>query len=151
MRETPARAEIRRKLEAHLSNLGYSSSRKVVPSLTLTEIVRVNPVRGRIVYAAAVLGGDLESESCHERLRFFSRRRTRHRSSIPFYIGIAESDKTALEELLLKLDIRSATRGGHVQIVAIPLSTRAPRTPRAPSTPRTPTRTPRTATRAPSA
>ena len=120
MRQTPTRARLRRELEAHLSSLGYSSTRKAVPGLTLAEIVRVNPVRGRIVYAATVLSDDLDNEHCHERLRFFSRRRTRHRSSIPFYIGVSESDKPALEDLLARLEIRSSTRGGHVQIVAIP-------------------------------
>jgi len=113
-------------LEAHLSSLGYSSSRKLAAGLTVAEIVRVNPVRGRVVYGATVLSSDLDSEHCHERLRLFSRRRTRHRSSIPFFIGVAEDDKQALEELLQRLDIRSATRGGHVQVVAIPL----PATPR---------------------
>lgn len=127
MREAPVRARLRRELEAHLSSLGYSSSRKMVPGLTVAEIVRVNPVRGRIVYAATVLNSDLDSEHCHERLRLFSRRRTRHRSSIPFFIGVAETDKPALEDLLQRLDIRSATRGGHVQVVAIPLTPPTPR------------------------
>lgn len=126
LREAPVRARLRRELEAHLSSLGYSSARKPAPGLTVAEIVRVNPVRGRIVYAATVLSSDLDSEHCHERLRMFSRRRTRHRSSIPFFIGVAETDKPALEDLLQRLDIRSATRGGHVQVVAIPL----PSTPR---------------------
>ena len=73
---------------------------------------------------------DLRERSCHERLLLFSRRRTRRRSSILFFIAVAEVDQPALEALLEDLDIRSGVRGGHVHVVpvAIPNSThrRAP-------------------------
>ncbi len=114
-----------------MNGLGYSSARKLANGLAAAEITRVNPVRGRIAYGATFLSSDLESEGCHERLRVFSRRRTRHRSSIPFFIGVAEDDKQALEDLLQRLDIRSATRGGHVQIVSIPLTNTAAQRPAA--------------------
>ncbi|NJN50800.1 MAG: MFS transporter [Gammaproteobacteria bacterium] len=47
----------------------------------------MNPVRGRIVYGETILGSDLTRQTCHERLLSFSQRRTRHRSSILFFIG----------------------------------------------------------------
>jgi hypothetical protein len=90
------------------------------------EIVRVSPVRGRIAYGETVLRSDLGRRRCHERLLSFSQRRTRRRSSILFFIGVAEGDEPALEELLQELDIRSGTRGGHVHVVPITPST-APR------------------------
>ena len=81
--------------------------------------MRMNPVRGRIAYGETVLHSDLRRRSCHERLRYFSQRRTRRRSTILFFIGVAEADRRELEALLARLDIRSATRGGHVHVVPI--------------------------------
>ena len=104
-----------------------------MPGLPVPEIVRVSPVRGRIAYGETVLRGDLRRRSCHERLLFFSQRRTRHRSSILFFIGVAEEDEPELEALLEQLDIRSGTRGGHVHVVPIAAATATRRraTPRA--------------------
>jgi hypothetical protein len=96
--------------------------------LPVPEIVRVSPVRGRIAYGETVLRGDLRRRSCHERLLFFSQRRTRHRSSILFFIGVAEADEPELEALLQRLDIRSNTRGGHVHVVPIAMPAASPAT-----------------------
>jgi hypothetical protein len=126
MSESSARVHLRRHLEAHLTELGYSCVRVKRADSPVPEIVRVSPVRGRIAYGETVLHGDLRRRSCHERLLFFSQRRTRHRSSILFFIGVAESDEPALEALLGELDIRSGIRGGHVQVVPIAASA-APR------------------------
>ena len=133
MSDSSARLHLRRQLEARLTELGYSCVRTKRPGLPVPEIVRVSPVRGRIAYGETVLRGDLRRRSCHERLLFFSQRRTRHRSSILFFIGVAEEDEPELEALLEQLDIRSGTRGGHVHVVPIAAAT-APRrraTPRA--------------------
>lgn len=119
MPELPARARLRRQLEAHLTALGYSCVRTKRTGSPVPEILRVSPVRGRIVYGETVLHDDLQRPSCHERLLFFSQRRTRHRSSILFFIGVAEADEPELEALLQRLDIRSNTRGGHVHVVPI--------------------------------
>jgi hypothetical protein len=120
MSESPSeRLYLRRQLEARLTELGYSCVRTKRPGLPVPEIVRVSPVRGRIAYGETVLRGDLRRRSCHERLLFFSQRRTRHRSSILFFIGVAEEDEPELEALLEQLDIRSGTRGGHVHVVPI--------------------------------
>lgn len=113
------RTHLRRRLEAHLTELGYSCVRSRHAALPVPEIVRVSPVRGRIAYGETVLRSDLGRRSCHERLLYFSQRRTRRRSSILFFIGVAEEDEPALEELLQELDIRSGTRGGHVHVVPI--------------------------------
>jgi hypothetical protein len=113
------RVHLRRRLEAHLTELGYSRARSRRGALPVPEIVRVSPVRGRIAYGETVLRSDLGRRSCHERLLCFSQRRTRQRSSILFFIGVAEGDEPALEELLQELDIRSGTRGGHVHVVSI--------------------------------
>jgi hypothetical protein len=113
---------LRRQLEAHLTELGYSCVRMKRAGSPVPEIVRVSPVRGRIAYGETVLRGDLRLRSCHERLLFFSQRRTRHRSSILFFIGVAEADEPDLEALLQQLDIRSGTRGGHVHVVPIAMS-----------------------------
>jgi hypothetical protein len=104
-----------------LTSLGYSSSRLARSRPPLPEIVRVSPVRGRIVYGATVLRADLKSRQSHERLISFSQRRTRQRSSILFFIGVAEADQAALEALLQQLEIRTGTRGGHVHVVPIAL------------------------------
>lgn len=122
----PTRARLRRHLEAHLTELGYSSVRAKRNGSPVPEIVRVSPVRGRIAYGETVLHDDLERPSCHERLLSFSQRRTRHRSSILFFIGVSEADEAELEALLQRLDIRSSSRGGHVHLVplALPLVSR---------------------------
>jgi hypothetical protein len=119
MSESPARIHLRRQLEAHLRELGYSSVRIKRAGTPVPEILRVSPVRGRIAYGETVLHSDLRRRSCHERLLFFSQRRTRHRSSILFFIGVAAEDEADLEALLQQLEIRSGTRGGHVHIVPI--------------------------------
>ena len=105
-----------------MTELGYSCVRMKRATLPVPEIVRVSPVRGRIAYGETVLRSDLRRRSCHERLLFFSQRRTRHRSSILFFIGVGEADEPELEALLEQLDIRSGTRGGHVHVVPIALS-----------------------------
>ncbi|HVO25790.1 MAG TPA: hypothetical protein VMW56_19400 [Candidatus Margulisiibacteriota bacterium] len=105
-----------------MTELGYSCARSRRAALPVPEIVRLSPVRGRIAYGETVLRSDLGRRSCHERLLYFSQRRTRQRSSILFFIGVAEGDEPALEELLQALDIRSGTRGGHVHVVPIPPS-----------------------------
>ena len=127
MSDSPARIHLRRQLEAHLTELGYSCVRMKRAALPVPEIVRVSPVRGRIAYGETVLRSDLRRRSCHERLLFFSQRRTRHRSSILFFIGVAEADEPELEALLEQLDIRSGTRGGHVHVVPIAVSTQTRR------------------------
>ena len=119
MSGSAARLHLRRQLEEHLTELGYSCVRTKRAGLPVPEIVRVSPVRGRIAYGETVLRDDLRRPSCHERLRFFSQRRTRHRSSILFFIGVAAADEPELEALLQQLDIRSGTRGGHVHVVPI--------------------------------
>ena len=126
---TATRAHLRRQLEAHLTALGYSSDRaRRTLGSPMPEIVRINPLRGRVVYGETVLHDDLMRPSCHERLLFFSQRRTRHRSSILFFIGVLESDEAKLEALLKQLDVRSGTRGGHVHIVPIaPAEAKKPR------------------------
>ena len=124
--ESPTRLHLRRELEAHLSRLGYTSARVVRSGPVAPEIVRRNPVRGRTVYGETVLHGDLDNPRCHERLLRFSQRRTRHRSSILFFIAIAEDDEPELLTLLERLEIRNGTRGGHVHVVPIaaPAATR---------------------------
>ncbi|MBP1684885.1 MAG: hypothetical protein H6Q33_1028 [Deltaproteobacteria bacterium] len=112
-----SRGYLRRQLEAHLTRLGYSTVRAGRPGATMPEIVRISPVRGRIAYGETVLGTDLRSARCHQRLVSFAQRRTRHRSTILFFIGVAETDRAELETLLERLEIRSATRGGHVHVV----------------------------------
>ncbi len=118
MSEPAARLHLRRQLGAHLTALGYSSARPKRSEAVIPEIVRLN-VRGRIAYGETVLHSDLRHRRCHDRLLSFSQRRTRRRSSILLFIGIAEADQAALETLLHHLDIRSKTRGGHVHVVPI--------------------------------
>jgi len=127
MAESRARAWLRRQLEAHLTSLGYSCARTKRAGSPVSEIVRVSPVRGRIVYGETVLHEDLQRPGCHERLLFFSQRRTRHRSSILFFIGVAEADEPELAALLQRLDIRSNLRGGHVHVVPIAMPARVRR------------------------
>jgi hypothetical protein len=128
--ESTTRVQLRRELEAHLTRLGYSCVRMTRNGSTAPEIVRVSPVRGRIAYGETVLHDDLRRPSCHERLLFFSQRRTRHRSSILFFIGVAAADEPALHALLKQLEIRDGVRGGHVHVVpvAAPTPARARRT-----------------------
>lgn len=115
-----ARTALRRALEAHLTQLGYTSARIARPTRLLDpEIVRINPGRGRLAYGETVLRSDIEDPACHERLLNFSQRRTRQRSSILFFIGVAVEDQADLEGLLERLSIRGGIRGGHVHIVPI--------------------------------
>lgn len=123
------RLHLRRELGAHLSHLGYSAGRTSRSGLSVPEIVRVNPVRGRLAYGEIVSRDDLRRQACHERLLLFSRRRTRHRSSILFFIGVAEADQPKLEALLQELEIRNGVRGGHVHVVSIPTPRPARRKP----------------------
>lgn len=113
------RAHLRRQLEAHLTKLGYSSVRPRRAGRVEPEIVRVSPVRGRIVYGEIVLPADLKSKTCHERLVTFSQRQTRQRSSILFFIGVPTEDQAELESLLEQLSIRDGLRGGHVHVIPI--------------------------------
>ena len=131
MSESTERLYLRRQLEAHLTELGYSCERAKRAGTPVPEIVRVSPIRARIAYGETVLRSDLRRRSCHERLLSFSQRRTRHRSSILFFIGVAEADEPDLEVLLQQLDIRNRTRGGHVHVVAFAVGTARRRTARA--------------------
>ena len=119
MSDTLARAQLRRELEAHLTRLGYSVPRVKPIGPVAAEICRVHPVRSRIAYGATVLRSDLKRPNCHKQLIFFSQRRTRRRSSIPFFIAVAEGDRPDLESLLEELGVRDGVRGGHVQIVSV--------------------------------
>jgi hypothetical protein len=117
--DSALRIHLRRELNAHLARLGYTDSRPLNRGPIIPEIVRMNPVRGRIVYGETILGSDLGHRTCHERLLSFSQRRTRHRSSILFFIGVVETHQAELETLLEELEIRSAVGGGHVHVVPI--------------------------------
>jgi hypothetical protein len=117
--DSTSRSYLRRHVEAHLKSLGYSRLRNRRSRLPAPEFVGFSPVRGSLVYAETVLHGDLRSPQCHQRLLTFSQRRTRRRSSILFFIGVAEADERALAALLEQLDIRTGTRGGHVHVVPI--------------------------------
>jgi len=108
-----------------LTQLGYSTVRVRATPPPVPEIVRVSPIRGRIAYGETVLHNDLQLRRCHERLRAFSQRRTRHHSTILFFIGVAEADEVELLALLETLEIRTGTRGGHVHVV--PIAKSAPR------------------------
>lgn len=119
MAESEARLHLRRQLNRHVSELGYSLSLEA-PGPEDPEILRMSPVRRRIAYGETVLRSDLKKKRCHDRLRSFSQRRTRRRGSILFFIGVAEADQRDLEILLADLEIRSGIRGGHVHIVPIP-------------------------------
>jgi hypothetical protein len=122
------RAHMRRALEAHMTQLGYSRVR-VRRGTPAAEIARMSPVRGRLAYGETVVHADLRRRRCHERLLFFSQRRTRQRASILFFIGVAEPDQRAMETLLGQLGIRNGVRGGHVQIVPIAMRGRQRRVP----------------------
>lgn len=122
--ESTPRAYLRRQLEAHLIDLGYSSVREKRTGEPAPEITRINPLRGRLVYGETVLRGDLQQRRCHDRLLSFSQRRTRHRSSILLFIGVAADDEAALLDLLKTLGICGGLRGGHVHV--LPIATAAP-------------------------
>ena len=119
MSDSTARLHLRRQLDAHLIRLGYSCVRVKRPGSLMPEIVRLSPVRGRIVYGETALSSDLRRPAYHERLLLFSQRRTRQRSSILFFIAVAEVDQPELEALLQQLDIRNGVRGGHVHVVPV--------------------------------
>ncbi len=119
MNVPPARLHLRRKLEAHMTELGYSSVRTGNGGAVVPEIMRVNPVGGSIAYGETVLHNDLRRRRCHERLCSLSQRRTRHRSTILLFIGVAEADRQELETLLVQLEIRNGVRGGHVHVVPV--------------------------------
>ena len=127
MDDAPTRLQLRRELEAHLTELGYSSVRARRAGDMAPEVVRVSPVRGRIAYGETVLRSDLRLPRCRERLLRFPQRRTRHRSTILFFIAVAEADRAALEHVLEELEIRSSTRGGHVHVVTVACATAARR------------------------
>jgi hypothetical protein len=103
-----------------MASLGYKTPRMVSGTVATPEIVRRNAVRGRVAYGETVLSSDLKSRGCHERLMDFSRRRTRRRSSILFFIGVKDSQLDKVERLLGELGIVSAVKGGHVHVVPIP-------------------------------
>jgi hypothetical protein len=119
------RLHLRRQLETHLADLGYSRPRMKNSTRPEPELVRLNPVRGHIAYGETVLRADLDKQACHERLVSFSQRRTRLRSSILFFIGVAVEDKIDLVTLLVRLGIHEGARGGHVHIVPIDPQPRA--------------------------
>lgn len=110
---------LRRRLDAHLADLGYTRVRPRRRHVPEPEIIRISPVRGHIAYGEVVLREDLELPAVHQRLLSFSQRRTRHRSSILFFIGIAERDHLDLTTLLEQLGIRNGMRGGHVHLVLL--------------------------------
>jgi len=120
MSDTLARKRLRHALEAHMSDLGYSSRRTSSRLEHIPEIVRAHPGRGNIAYGQTALRSDLQNHTFHARLRFFARRHTRHHSSILFFIGVDELDRADLEALLQELEIRSGTRGGHVLVIPVP-------------------------------
>jgi hypothetical protein len=135
MSDAPARAYLRRQLEAHITELGYSCKCDRAGE-DEPEVARMNPLRRRLAYGETVLHSDLRSKRCHERLILISQRRTRRRSSILFFIAVAARDKPALDALLTRLEVQNGIRGGHVHVVPIAPpaapATRAPAT-RAPA------------------
>jgi len=120
------RRRLQRALEVHVTQLGYSCAGPLT-GIPLPEMVRISPGRRRMIYGETVTHRDLRSARCHERLLFFSQRRTRHRGSILFFIGVATTDQQELEALLVRLDIRRGIRGGHVHVVPVPPLQRARR------------------------
>lgn len=113
------RLRLRRQLLAHLADLGYSNVRARRSAKLEPELVRVSPVRGHIAFGETVMRSDMNEPSCHERLVSFSQRRTRHRSSILFFIAVAAEDEADLVDLLVRLGIRDGVRGGHVHLVPV--------------------------------
>jgi hypothetical protein len=118
---SPSRRHLQRELDAHVRRLGYSNIWAEPDSALQPEITRMNPLRRRIAYGETVVRADLASKECHRRLLAFSQRRTRRRSTILFFIGVASEHREALESLLIALDIRDGDgiRGGHVHVVPI--------------------------------
>lgn len=119
MADSPTRRRLQRALEVHVTQLGYSCVGPLT-GVPVPEMVRISPGRRRMIYGETITRRDLRSARCHERLLFFSQRRTRHRSSILFFIGVATTDQQELEALLARLDIRRGIRGGHVHVVPVP-------------------------------
>ena len=60
-RDSALRIHLRRGLNAHLAELGYTDSRPARKGAP--EIVRMNPVRGRFVYGETIVRSDLERRS----------------------------------------------------------------------------------------
>ena len=119
--DSAARLHLRRELEAHLSELGYTADRRLHRVGTpQAEIVRVSPVRGRLVYGETVLRTDLRRRTCHDRLKFFANRRTRKRSQILFFVAVEDACRVQLEALLAALGIRDGVRGGNVHVLSVP-------------------------------
>ncbi|MGD9763517.1 MAG: hypothetical protein AB7V27_07380 [Candidatus Binatia bacterium] len=119
MSQTQVRFQLRRGLKAHLDALGYTADRVMTRvGAPPAEIARISPVRGRLVYGQTILATDLTNPRCHERLTYFAHRRTKRRSQIMLFIAVEETHQAALEQLLVDLGIRSAVRGGHVQVIA---------------------------------
>lgn len=121
------RAHLRRALERHVADLGYSCVHAGSAGEHVPEIVRVSPTRGHVAYGETVLRADLGRKRCRERLLAFSQHRTRRRSSILFFIAVPAEDRDALEALLAKLEIRSGFRGGHVHVVPVAVPRNRPR------------------------
>jgi len=118
--EGALRKHLLSELNAHMASLGYKTPRAVSGTIATPEIVRRNAVRGRLAYGETILSSDLDRSGCHVRLMDFSRRRTRRRSSILFFIGVKDTQRDELESLLGELGIVSAAKGGHVHVVPIP-------------------------------
>lgn len=115
-----ARSHLRRELETHLDGLGYTFPRRIHRAgEPIAEIARVSPVRGRLVYGETVMRGDLRRRQCHERLQYFSHRRTRRRTPILLFIAVQEDCRADLEAVLVDIGIRGALRGGNVHIVSV--------------------------------
>ena len=111
---------LRRRLDAHLADLGYTNTRPKRPDLQEPDLIRISPVRRHIAYGEVVLREDFDQPACHQRLLSFSQRRTRNRHSlILFFIGTLEKDQVDLATLLEELGIRDRLRGGHVQVVLL--------------------------------
>lgn len=118
--EVDARSHLRRELETHLDGLGYTFDRRMHRAgEPVAEIARVSPVRGRLVYGETVVRGDLRRRQCHERLQYFSHRRTRRRTAILLFIAVAEDCREDLEAVLVEIGVRGAVRGGNVHIVSV--------------------------------
>jgi hypothetical protein len=126
MTKLNGRLHLRRRLAAHLAELGYTNVRPKRSRLMEPELVRVSPTRGHIAFGEIVAKADLNDATCHQRLVHFSQRRTRHRSTILFFIGVTEADEAAVVALLERLDIRGGSRGGHVQVVPLDLAEKRP-------------------------
>ncbi len=118
--EAALREHLRSQLDAHMVGLGYKAPRAVADASKAPEIVRRNAARGKIAYGETVLVADLQDEACRDRLVAFSKRRTRRRSSILFFVGVVEAEAEQVEKVLVEIGIHGASGGGHVQIVPLP-------------------------------